>query len=356
LYFINEKRVLDVKMEVNENHEKIIGIIKESGPSLPMQIARKLSMDSLFISAFLSELVNRKRVKVSHLKVGGSPLYFLEGQEKQLEPYHKYLHPKEGDAFLMLKKARILKDSEQEPSIRVALRSIRDFSLGFKRDEEIFWRYFLVDEEEVRGILEVKEVKNVNGRKKPEIKINEEEQEIEVEEEDDLEVGENVKIKIKKKESDIEDIEKELEIEKNEFEKKVGISKKDVKIKDEKNEFENPLVMNEKKPVKKKKEKSEFVLKVIDFIKNKGFEIISEGDYKAKEYNGVIKINSDLGFIKFLTQAKDKKTITETDLRKLLSNAQATPLPALMIYTGEIGKKAVEFTEKYSSVLKILRV
>jgi hypothetical protein len=27
-----------------------------------------------------------------------------------------------------------------------------------------------------------------------------------------------------------------------------------------------------------------------------------------------------------------------------------------MIYTGEIGKKAVEFTEKYSSVLKILRV
>ena len=76
-------------MVTNENHEKIVEVINEKGPSLPIQIARKLSMNSLFISAFLSELVNSKRIKVSHLKVGGSPLYFLDGQEEQLEPDRK---------------------------------------------------------------------------------------------------------------------------------------------------------------------------------------------------------------------------------------------------------------------------
>jgi len=68
-------------MESNENHDKIVNVIREDGPRLPVQIARKLSMNSLFVSAFLSELVNSKRIKVSHLKVGGSPLYFMNGQE-----------------------------------------------------------------------------------------------------------------------------------------------------------------------------------------------------------------------------------------------------------------------------------
>ena len=69
-------------MEPNENHEKIINIIQEKGPRLPMQIAGELKINSLFISAFLSELSNQKRIKISHLKVGGSPLYFLAGQEQ----------------------------------------------------------------------------------------------------------------------------------------------------------------------------------------------------------------------------------------------------------------------------------
>jgi len=308
-------------MEKNKSHEKIIEIIQEKGPRLPMQIAEELKMNSLFISAFLSELANQKRIKISHLKVGGSPLYFLTGQEKQLENYQKYLNKKESDAFLHLKKHKILKDSKQEPSIRVALRSMRDFALGFKRDEEIFWRYFLVSEEEVKKILEPK--KTINH-------------ELEIDEDDEsFEIGENVKIKIKPKENKI-------------------INKEIIKPKKEENEFKNPLIITEKK--KPKKQKSEFVLKTLKFIKDKEFEIIKEEEYKPKEYNCIIKINSELGPINFLTLAKDKKTITEGDLRKLLSNAQLIPLPALMLYTKEISKKAQEFAEQYNNVLKIIKI
>ena len=73
-------------MDANETHEKILDVLKEKGPSLPINIAKSLEMNSLFISAFLSELSSQNKVKISHLKVGGSPLYFLEGQEEKLEP------------------------------------------------------------------------------------------------------------------------------------------------------------------------------------------------------------------------------------------------------------------------------
>lgn len=58
-------------------HNKIIDTLKKRGPSLPIQIAKEVALSSLFVSAFLSELVDDKRVKVSSLKVGGSPLYFF---------------------------------------------------------------------------------------------------------------------------------------------------------------------------------------------------------------------------------------------------------------------------------------
>ena len=105
----------------------------------------------------------------------------------------------------------------------------------------------------------------------------------------------------------------------------------------------------------KEKPKTEFALKIIEFLKN-NYKIIEEKEYKPKEYNCIIQINSNLGPIQFLTQAKDKKTISESDLIKLLSNAQSQSLPALMIYTEKIGKKSEQYLEKHSSVLKAKKI
>jgi len=279
-------------IETKETHDKIIEVLKEKGPSLPIQISKSIGISSLFTSAFLSELANEKRIKISHLKVGGSPLYFLEGQEEKLENFHKYLHPKEAEAFLLLKKNKILKDSEQDPAIRVALRSIRDFSIGFKKQDEIYWRYMLFEE------------KDISKKSK--------------------------KNKIIKKQTKISSQQKTSTI------------------------FQNPLILQTKKQ-KKQKQKSEFVLKIINILNN-NFKIIEEKTYKTKEYNCIIQINSNLGPINFLTQAKDKKTISETDLKKLLSDAQKIPLPAFMVYTGKLSKKAEQYTKDYYSILKVKKI
>ena len=77
---------------------------------------------------------------------------------------------------------------------------------------------------------------------------------------------------------------------------------------------------------------------------------------KAKEYNCIIQIKSELGPVNFFTQAKDKKTINENDLRKLLSTAQSIPLPAFIIYNGEISRKAKSYLDNYNSILKAKKI
>jgi|TARA_B100000315_G_C14529621_1_gene565521 hypothetical protein len=323
-------------MDPVETHKKIIGVLDEKGPSLPINIAKALEISSLFISAFLSELTNQKRIKVSSLKVGGSPLYYLKGQEKKLEDYYKYLHPRESEAFLLLREHRVLKDRDQDPATRVALRSIKDFSVGFKMDNDIYWRFVSVSKEEVDGILNG----NVIEEKVEEEKNIEEEK---VEESVQEKVREVVEEKVEEK------IEKENP-------RMIEPVVKEIKIKSESdNKFNNPLVMD--KVIKKKeKPRSEFVQQVISFINERGLQIVEEKDYKAKEYNCVVQIKSELGIINFLTQAKDKKRITESDFKKLLSNAQSIPLPAFMLYTGEIGNSAKDYLKEYSSVLKAKRI
>jgi len=150
----------------SEIKEKIIFILRKNGPSLPVHVAKEIESSILFTSAFLSELASEKRIRISHMKVGNSPLYYLTGQELLLEKFSHYLKSKEKEAFTLLKEQKFMKDSEQDPAIRVALREIKDFAIPFRKEGEIIWRFCSASEEEF-----VKKRKPVSAKEiKPEIK------------------------------------------------------------------------------------------------------------------------------------------------------------------------------------------
>ncbi len=142
--------------------ERIISLIRLKGPSLPVHVAKETGLSILFASAFLSELLYEKKISISNIKVGNSPLYFISGQEPQLERFAQYLKSKEKDAFFLIKERKFLKDEEEEPAIRVALRGIKDFAIPFKRGEEIYWRYFTVPETDFHKEEKPKEEENKN--------------------------------------------------------------------------------------------------------------------------------------------------------------------------------------------------
>lgn len=133
--------------------EKILKKMDREGPSLPVPIARAVELSPMFSSAILSELVNEGKLKLSKLKVGSSPLYLKPGQEQQLEKFTDNLKGAENLAFQKLKLKKIIEDEKEEPAMRVALRSIKDFAVPLRYKERIIWKYAFISNQEAQNML-----------------------------------------------------------------------------------------------------------------------------------------------------------------------------------------------------------
>jgi hypothetical protein len=292
--------------------EKIMALIQAHGPSLPVFIANRTGLSIIFASAFLSELIADKRLKISHMRIGSSPLYFITGQEPQLENYSNYLKNKEKDAFILIKERRFLKDKDLEPAIRVALRVIRDFAVPFKRNEEIYWRYFLVGElefqespkEEVRPIV-----------KEPEEKVIEI---IEIKPKEKNPIAEKeVILEVKEESKREEEIEKKKEVKEPKESKE---TKKHPKKKQE----------TKKKVSAKEKKNNNFFSRIKEFLSQRQIEILGIEEISVVKIIFRVKKEDE-----YLIIAYNKKKITENDLVNSSKKAEEMNLPYQILLLGE---------------------
>lgn len=291
--------------------EKILSILRRRGPLLPVHIANDTGLSMLFASAFLSELLSEKRIRISSMKVGSSPVYFLPGHEFQLERYSSHLKSREKDAFLLLKERRILKDSKQEPAIRVALRSIRDFAMPFKKDNEIFWRYFTVSENEVREKLEPKAQEKI-----PEKEIKQEIVVPEREIKEEISIPEKVHTKT-------EEVKKTP--------RKPAIKRKSV----------------QKKTNQKNNEK--FFNQVKEFLSKEPIEIINIEGFGKSE----ILLRIKEGKEEKLLIAYNKKKISESEIIQANKKASELNLKYVILSMGEPSKKLANLIESVKNLEKI---
>ena len=294
----------------SELKAKILFILKRRGPSLPVHIANETKLSMLFSSAFLSELVAEKKIKMSNMRVGNSPLYFIPGQEYMLEKFSNHLKSREKDAFFILKEKEFLEDSTQEPAIRVALRAIKDFAKPFKKEDKIIWRYFKIPEEDFESKEKIYEEKQI------EIKT------ISSQIPKGVVAGNVVETKIIPKELVQEKTEKPLGIF---YEKKV---KKTSKTKTPK-----------KKVSQKKNDK--FFNKIKEFLAKKSIEIL---DIESFSKNDLI-LKVDIAGEEKLLVAYNKKRITEADIIKAYKKASELNLKYIILSLGEPLKKLNSFIE-----------
>jgi hypothetical protein len=135
--------------------ESVLSFIRTRGPALPTQVGKHIGMDSMLAGALLSEMIEKKALKISHIKVGGSPLYFLPGQEADLLRFAQHLNEKEREAAQLLNQQQVLRDTQLPPPIRVALRQLQDFAIPldvtFNEQKERFWKWFLLPDEEAKN-------------------------------------------------------------------------------------------------------------------------------------------------------------------------------------------------------------
>ncbi|MBT4805461.1 hypothetical protein HON71_04780 [Candidatus Woesearchaeota archaeon] len=386
------------------DQDKILNFLKVTGPTLPTKVAKNINTDILLASAHLSDLSSQGKVKISKLKIGGSPLYFLPGQESQLYDFASgNINSKDLLVLDQLKEKNILRESNLELIQRVGLRNLPDFAVPLNvrvgEEIELFWKWHLLSNDEANQMIGtlltgVKETVTAPLEEVPEVEEKVEEQIEEVEEtkqeaevvvgKEKPEVVEEIKqepeASIKEEAKPIEEEElKEKEEIKSVTESKDSESsdkpaevKEEVKIKEEKQKklTEEKKVIEEKKELEQKKEsieeKKPFLQKVKEKIIRKkkkvvedefspqvqvffdGLRILTENKdviRKNSEINYSVKVPSAVGHIIYFCKAKSKSKCDEKDISAAYMEAQVKKLPLLFLYTNEITKKAEEMLE-----------
>ncbi len=298
------------------NRERLLSTIRLRGPSLPVQLAREIGMNTLFTSAFLSELYADQKLKISNLRIGSSALYFIQGQEAQLEQFVHHLNQKEKEAFSLLKQEKILDDTIQTPVIRTALRAIKDFAIPISitqnNEEKLFWKYFLLNDSEAHTLIEQK----TKPQPSPEQKLIKT---------DTLPISPAISQETNEKEKKI--------VQEEKAKKKGRISKKS-----------------------EKETKSEFSKRVRDYLQTKEIEILEIFLEKKKELLARVRIDTLAGKQEFFLSGYDKKMLTDKDLTIAVQKGSSMRMPSLIIATGDLNTAGKEYLELWKNLLRFERL
>jgi len=286
-----------------DKNETILAIIREKGPVLPVQVSKQINDNILIASARLSELLTSKQIKISYLKIGGSPLYYSPGQENQLQNFVDDLGGMEKNAYNLLLQNKILRDSTQEPAIRVALREIKDFAIplqvNYQDKTEIFWKWYLTDNRGAEPLI-----KNILSKK----------EEIYTE-----------KLPKKTEENILQETPKQE-------------TKKEIL-----EEFGKDATKKPRKTI----DKYLFLKETNNFFNKNKINVIETNDIKKNtEIECIVELQTTIGSIRYFCKSKNKKKISDADLSSAVIQSQSKNLPLLFLTNGILTKKAQEMLKR----------
>ena len=376
--------------KLSSDKEKIISTIRFKGPSFPARISKGVNTPPLFVAALLAELVSEKRLKMSNMKVGSSPIYFLPGQEHQLENFSMQLKNKEREAFDLLKEKEILKDEKQQPAIRVALRSIKDFAIPItvKTGDEIklYWRYFTIPEERIKEKIQALiNLPKAFEKTTPENQLPQSQNQVKAIQ-NQLSKSRNqvkpIQNQLPKPQNQVSQSQKPLS--ENQLPQQTKPDQPITKSLSENHPIQKPLLedqpitksLSENHPIQKQKEiqpifssdnniqtkkqktksPSKFASQIQDYLKTRNIKILEEINSKQKEFISKVRLDTPLGKQSFHLTAKDKKKISEEDLIVALQRSQIEKMPAIFFSPGELDKNAAQFLEHWKNMIKFERV
>jgi hypothetical protein len=354
--------------------DKILEVVKQ-GPTFPAKVAKQLGAggDTVLIGAVLSTLISTGDVKVSSLKIGGSPLYYIPEHESKLEDYVDHLNEKDRKTFKLLKEAKVLQDSAQDPLARVSLRTIKDFAKPFEISVQgqkvLFWRFYnlSLDDAEPLAKAAAKKISAEQPKQesKPELKS---EPKFESKSESEsftatehkamtdgrvaVEAHAEVQEILEEHKPAKQTVEEELLKHEHTHEPKhthIDHERHEKAAKPKVHQPKTPKTPKESKPKIPKAEYNFFEL-ILNHVASMKLDVISKEKIKKSEYDLILK-NHDTNEY-FYCKAKDKSSVSESDLAPALIFAQHKRMPCLFMTTGELTKKAESMLGKELSGLK----
>lgn len=342
-------------MADNPEREMVYSLIASQGPMLPSQVKQHSHRDLIFIQAFLADLTSSKRLRVSHLKIGGSPLYYALGQEAKLQNFAGHLKGIEKEAYELLKDHKLIRADELDPQTRVALSMIKDYSkpieAQFKEGNVLFFKWYLLSNEDAGIIIRKQYLKQEHKTEEtieptPEPIKEEIKQSLEKEVET-VTVTKNV----------IEEVQKEPEVdhkteparqEKAETSKnysKFAVARDDLHIKEQQSKLWVDDI------------EDEFFQLIKQEFKKRNIEVDNVTiTRKNSELDLIILVPSAIGNVRYFCKAKNKKKVNDGDFASAYLQGQNHKLPVLFLTTGESTKKALTLLETDFKGMSFLQI
>ncbi len=317
-------RILELK-------ERVFEYVNMHGPVLPAVISKEFRSTNIFISALLSELVTNKRIKLTRAKIGGSPMYYCKSQEPRIvELLRGNLGQKQREALDILMEKKILRDRDCLPFERVALRELEDFAIPVKLIisdvEEIFWKWYLLPDQDAKELIERALERVYPSLKKEEEKL--------------VYAAKDLVTKILQKE--------EAHTQEEEVIPEKGMEKKKRK------KFLQEVLIDKGK---KEKVDGDFENTIIQYLKKKEIKILDKTSLgKNKEINFTVQIPTSVGELCYFVKARNKKSLSEGDLLLAFTEGQNLKLPTLYLSSGDITKKAKEYMNKNLKGMNFIRI
>ncbi len=338
-------------------HDQVLAFLKTIGPTTPTKVSKTINSDIIIASAHLSDLASQGKVRISSLKLGGSPLYYLPGQEAQLYNFaESNLNPKDFAVLERLKTDGVLRESTLDLLSKVALRSLKDFAVPLQvrtaENAELFWKWHLLPDDVtnqiVRDILyPPRDEKTVVAQQVVENKV----QSIAVP------TPPVVEESMVKPAEIVREIPTPSKVERAVLpilsEQKVLSPSKKLKVKKESPPEPSQTVLAEKEilPVKVKAVKKMVVgdafLPAVEYFFRELNITINEQEILRKnaEIDFLIKVPTVVGKMTYFCKAKKKARCDEKDISAAYVEAQGKKLPLLFLYSQELTKKAQEMID-----------
>ncbi len=338
-------------------HDQVLAFLKTIGPTTPTKVSKTINSDIIIASAHLSDLASQGKVRISSLKLGGSPLYYLPGQEAQLYNFaESNLNPKDFAVLERLKTDGVLRESTLDLLSKVALRSLKDFAVPLQvrtvENAELFWKWHLLPDDVTNQI--VRDILYPPQDEKVVVAQHVEENKVQsiavptppVVEESMVKPAEIVR-----------EIPTTPEVEKTVLpilsEQKVLSPSKKLKVKKEALPEPSQTVLAEKEviPVKVKAVKKTVVgdafLPAVEYFFRELNITINEHEILRKnaEIDFLIKVPTVVGKMTYFCKAKKKARCDEKDISAAYVEAQGKKLPLLFLYSQELTKKAQEMID-----------
>lgn len=295
--------------------DRVKQIVRMRGPVIPSQISKEIGTNILMASAILSELASSNHVMISSVKVGGTPLYYVAGQEAKLQNYLTSLHPKEKEAFEKLKSEGVIRDAGQDPATRVALRQIKDFAKAIEVNMdgtvELFWKWYLLDDAQAEQA--VKKALGIAPEPPPSPAPPQQ----------------------------------PIQPQQTVQPQKAEIPQQTLQdaIKPEAGSKKQP------KPRGPTQAALEFSTSVKEFFSKNSISVESEGELAKSQAEFAVSLPSPVGSLRYYCIAQNKKSCTDADISSAIVQGQLRKLPVLLLTKGELTKKARELLSKDIAVV-----